>query len=498
MGAVQLIADQLALGAHSNPGGYALVVGAVDWQRTGLARPVPADLLPSLASAHLTPRQRSDFADPNKYKDALGWATREINPTVSLLEPGNDVYTVYDYALDLLADTDEPVPAETWQLAMDAADPVELVAIGYQAEVTYGLHELAERAWRLAAETGHRDAVYNLGVLYELRGDLTEAGAWYRRAAGTGDTDAMTNLGILFAQNRNLDDAATWYRQAVNNGNADAMHNLGVVFEQQGKPDKALALYRLAAGIGHTDAMYNLGLLIDRRLDLEKARLRGAIEEGRATGLDDLQFQSKRDRDPYEAEGWYRRAAREGHTSAMYNLGCLLSHDKDLREAKYWFQHAADKGHTDAMYNLGNLLMLEQERDHGPKLVNRQRHALTVHEGDHDEADAWYRRAADKGDADAMYNLTILLEQRGNLDEVEVWFRRLRQAADDGDAAAMTNLGIMAEHRGDLAEAQTWYGQAVEARDSAAMYEVGNLLQSRGEFDEAQDWYRRATESARS
>jgi hypothetical protein len=58
VGAGQQIVDQLALGAQCHPLGYALVRGVVDWRRTGVTRPVPAALLPALAAAHLSPRQR--------------------------------------------------------------------------------------------------------------------------------------------------------------------------------------------------------------------------------------------------------------------------------------------------------------------------------------------------------------------------------------------------------------------------------------------------------
>jgi TPR repeat protein len=191
VGAGQHIADRLALGAQSHPLGYALVRGAVDWRRAGVTRAVPASLLPALAAAHLTPRQRISLADQERYADALGWATREVNPTVALLEPGDGVFTVYDFALDLLTASNDELPVETWQLVMDNAEPEELLAVGYQAELTYGHHDVAQRAWRRAADAGDTRAMSNLGVLLMQCGDLTEAETWYRRAADAGDTAAM-------------------------------------------------------------------------------------------------------------------------------------------------------------------------------------------------------------------------------------------------------------------------------------------------------------------
>ncbi|HEX8759715.1 MAG TPA: hypothetical protein VF734_06990, partial [Pseudonocardiaceae bacterium] len=204
VGAAERIADQLALGAQSHPLGYALVRGAVDWRRTGITRPVPASLLPALAAAHLTPRQRASLADGERYADAVAWASREINPTVAVLEPGDGVFTVYDFALDLLTATGDAPPADTWQLVLDNAEPDELVAVGYQAEVTYGQHDVAQRAWWRAADADNTRAMYNLGVLLQQRGDLVEAQSWYRRAADADDTRAMSYLEMLLQQRRGL------------------------------------------------------------------------------------------------------------------------------------------------------------------------------------------------------------------------------------------------------------------------------------------------------
>jgi TPR repeat protein len=45
---------------------------------------------------------------------------------------------------------------------------------------------------------------------------------------------------------------------------------------------------------------------------------------------------------------------------------------------------------------------------------------------------------AEAGDIDAIYNLGVLLYHRGELGEVEAWFRR---AAEAGNSDAMFGLG---------------------------------------------------------
>jgi tetratricopeptide (TPR) repeat protein len=46
-----------------------------------------------------------------------------------------------------------------------------------------------------------------------------------------------------------------------------------------------------------------------------------------------------------------------------------------------------------------------------------------------DPAEQWYRKAADGGDADAMFNLGPLLAEQGEEDQAEQWYRK---AVDTG------------------------------------------------------------------
>jgi hypothetical protein len=104
-GAAVHIAEALRLGASGAGGlGYALVLGAADWRLCGISRPVPESLLPALADPHLDTRGRDRLRDHQAYSDGLTWATRDINPKVSLLQrTGTDTLSVYDYALDLIS-----------------------------------------------------------------------------------------------------------------------------------------------------------------------------------------------------------------------------------------------------------------------------------------------------------------------------------------------------------------------------------------------------------
>ena len=465
VGSGQHIVDRLSLGAQAHPLGYALVCGAVDWWRTGVARPVPASLLPALASARLNPRQRTTLATREGYSDSLAWATREINPTVALLEPGDGVFTVYDFALDRLTTTDDAPTSTAWQIVIDNAEPSELVAIGYQAEVTYGDHDVAERAWRQASAAGHTGAMTNLGILLKQLGNLAEAVIRYRQAANNGDTRAVINLGALLRQRGDLTEAESWYQRAADSGDCRAMFNLGLLLAQRGNLTEAGNWYQRAANSGDSEAMFNLGLLLERRGDPGEIIINFQQRAGTIGGGDELT------KARWAARTEAQRGGRFGESYNMYRLGLLLTERGDLAEAENWYRRAAWHGDKNAMNNLGVLLKLR---------------------GNLTEAEIWYQRAADTGEVRAMVNLGTLMKGRGDLTKAKTWWRR---AVQFGNREAMKNLGDLLERCGDLVEAEALYRRAANTyKDEEAMFNVGCLMTRRGDLIEAETWYRRAAD----
>lgn len=101
-----------------------------------------------------------------------------------------------------------------------------------------GDYEHARREWQPLAESGHRDAQFNLGLLYEnglgVEADGAMAARWYRRAAEQGDRTAQAYLGEMYAQGLGLarDDieAMHWYQRAAERGHPAAQYNVGLFY----------------------------------------------------------------------------------------------------------------------------------------------------------------------------------------------------------------------------------------------------------------------------
>ncbi len=143
---------------------------------------------------------------------------------------------------------------------------------------------------RQAAEAGHAQAQYRLGIMYAnaegVQLDYASAAAWLRQAADQGLAPAQSILAWLYASGygveQNDKEAGRWYRKAA----------------QQGLPKDQ---YTLAA-------MYRWG--------------RYGVERNRA-----------------EMIKWYERAASQGFAPAQYALGQMLAKGVDVpREAITAFQ----------------------------------------------------------------------------------------------------------------------------------------------------------------
>lgn len=139
-------------------------------------------------------------------------------------------------------------------------------------------------------------------------------------------------------------------------------------------------------------------------------------------------------------------------------------------------------------------------------------------------ADAFYRRAAEGGDAGAMCELARMRENVGDIKEavalywqaahsgrvrafsqvVEIWAStgHLREAeelalhaAEAGDASGLRDVAWAHCEAGNGAEGEAMYRRAAEAGDRLAMNELACMHEERGEQAEAEQWAFRAAEA---
>jgi len=188
--------------------------------------------------------------------------------------------------------------------------------------------------WRSAADQGHADSQFNLGVIYRdsqgVKQDDAKALKWFLKAAEQGYGDAQLNLGSVYHEDRGVkqDDAKalSWFQKAAEQGHATAQLNLGTIYHYgQGVQQdyaKALSWMQKAAEQGYANAQYNLGISYHKGKGVQQ--------------------------DYAKALNWYLKAAEQEHATAQYNIGCIYTKgqgvNQDFAKAVNWFRKAADQG----------------------------------------------------------------------------------------------------------------------------------------------------------
>ena len=79
--------------------------------------------------------------------------------------------------------------------------------------------------WEKAAEQGHGDAQFNIGVCYYegngIKQSYSKAIYWYKKAAEQGNSDAQYNIGVCYYNGDGVEQSKTkaiyWFRKACNN-----------------------------------------------------------------------------------------------------------------------------------------------------------------------------------------------------------------------------------------------------------------------------------------
>lgn len=360
-------------------------------------------------------------------------------------------------------------------------------------ELLYTEAPIEARRWLgEAADEGDGRAAYMLGQALQDT-DEKEAKRRYEQGISAGHAGCMRAYAILLEKERQEDDlqpnvdrgeTIDWLEQAAQLGDIEALVHLGRLYETEIRaPMQALPLYIAAGQRNHTGSMVKaaqiyakLGRYQDAVLWLQRAspesrmarvllasyrmQGRGGLPQDDEAGLAELLYMIRYEKQENGELSEDTMAMGLAHFLAgqCYELGRGTS--KDLVEAQTHYKIAAhDTQHTDAMVRLGILL---------------------VQENLHQEALAWFHRAAEAKHphSEAQYQIGLMHRLgRGGLDINPVAARKyLSKASDQGHARAKYELGRILWAQGECQEAYHLYDVAAKLGVPEAMRELGNLF----------------------
>lgn len=305
-------------------------------------------------------------------------------------------------------------------------------------------------------------------------------------------------LGIVLKDKGDEEGAITQYRRAIE-VNADASaphHNLAMLLERRGMADEAIVHYRKSASLSAA------GNEFARRAIVQSSRL--------------LVKQGRRDEAMQVLQEWIKKDEKDaGVRAELVDMFCSAGRDQDARKLLQPFLAAEGKPApgkpdlsardlADRLTDLADGHRKSQAHDQAEKLCLIAIEAypasantynvlgLVVEaKGDEEGAIAQYRRAIEV-DADygpPRYNLAMLLEKRGMVDEAVVHYRKrasLSEAGDDFARKSIISCSRLLEKLGRRAEAiealEEWLKK--DADHEAAREELAVRLCSVGRYED--------------
>jgi tetratricopeptide (TPR) repeat protein len=462
-------------GPGADPYGQALITGAMDASRLGLAHPYSLRLLARAAEGYLTGRQRAT-APPEWQDAAIKYASRPLRGALHALEPippergfGVIGYRLADY-LDQLGRQQRGsllFPPQLWDaLAAEVSSAEECVRLAHEAEER-GLNSLATQLAAGPAEAGDVQAMQLIARQWLRMGSMAKAITWYRKsiAADPEDRSAAGRLADLVEQ---LGDEQE----------ADRLRDAA-------RPPEALARTVSAILRGRRDAPS----------EDESRRRAAAGEAASMLGLGDLAYADGKDD---EAARWYEAAARSGQQEGAWRLADLLEERGKDDQAAVLLRTYAEAGNREAIWRLYRLLddhgheeealtWIRRDADLGNPVALVLLGGRLLRQGAQEEAERLYRVwAEEKEDPAAMWYLAELLAGTGRLPEAITWFQRSYQDSLFGMNALVDRL----EELGCIEAAEAPLQARADKGDPSAMEHLARLFERLGRNDQAEHIYR--------
>ena len=222
---------------------------------------------------------------------------------------------------------------------------------------------LADKFLKEAADLGHADALFFLGMNAVERGDLEQARAYADSAIELGNMAGKYILAEISEQEY-LGDSEELYKagfkvikEKVEQGDLHYSNVLGYAYRfgigTEENIKQAIKVFTPSAEQGNAMSLGHLSELYLEQDKIEKAKplMLKAAEKNNSKAQLNLSFI---DDDTEKSLYWLNRAAENNEISAIMNLAYYY-HDKDIKKAASYYQKAADLDDDQAVVELSYL-----------------------------------------------------------------------------------------------------------------------------------------------
>lgn len=382
----------------------------------------------------------------------------------------------------------------------------------YRGEAAYylGMGDLVEGKTDMALEKiqkavklGFTKAMYELGKIYMLKKNYSEAEKWFLQSEKQGELQATERLTEIYNIERN--DAKREEKLLVlsNQKRTAYMYELGKLYIRKGEYVKAEELFTKLKDYGIIKAAdrlsdikeilknENKGEMADKKIleqdkNFEKLDVEIIFNEAQKmlfsnpekakTYLEKIEkhkrlaaaYLAEYYMDKFDAENtkkWLENAAERGEVSSMYDLGQLYEEEKNYEEAEKWYKKALGKNYMIPLSRLGNIYEKK---------------------GDYKEAEKWYKKGVQNDNRGAIKNLALLYEKEGNSEESE---KLLIKLSEKNDFFGMLSLSEKYHNEKNYEEAEKIDKKLYELGAVDRINLIGKAEEYKKNYEEAEKWY---------
>ena len=382
----------------------------------------------------------------------------------------------------------------------------------YRGEAAYylGMGDLVEGKTDMALEKiqkavklGFTKAMYELGKIYMLKKNYSEAEKWFLQSEKQGELQATERLTEIYNIEKNDVKREEKLSVLSNQKRTAYMYELGKLYIKKGEYVKAEELFTKLKDYGIIKAAdrlsdikeilknENKGEMAEKKImeqdkNLEKSDVEIIFNEAQKmlfsnpekakTYLEKIEkhkrlaaaYLAEYYMDKFDAENtkkWLENAAERGEVSSMYDLGRLYEEEKNYEEAEKWYKKALGKNYMIPLSRLGNIYEKK---------------------GDYKEAEKWYKKGVQNDNRGAIKSLALLYEREGNSEESE---KLLIKLSEKNDFFGMLSLSEKYHNEKNYEEAEKIDKKLYELGAVDRINLIGKAEEYKKNYEEAEKWY---------
>ena len=331
-----------------------------------------------------------------------------------------------------------------------------------------GKTDMALEKMQKAVKLGFTKAMYELGKIYMLKKNYSEAEKWFLQSEKQGEMQATERLTEIYNIEKNDVKREEKLSVLSNQKRTAYMYELGKLYIKKGEYVKAEELFTKLKDYGIIKAADRLSDIKEILKNESKAELadKKMLEQDKNLEKSDVEMifseaQKMLFSNPEKAKAYLEKIEKNKRLAASY-LGEYYMDKFDAENTKKWLENAAERGEVSSMYDLGRLY--EEEKNY-------------------EEAEKWYKKALGKNYMIPLSRLGNIYEKKGDYKEAEKWYKK---GVQNDNRGAIKSLALLYEREGNSEESEKLLIKLSEKNDFFGMLSLSEKYHNEKKYEEAE------------